>query len=277
VSAANQPRPDDGPPRYDVSAPMPHPSGPASYPIGQSHPGGPTSHPGGPMSYPGGPPPTSATAPARGRPPVRRIALVWVVSVLVIALLGAPLGLLWRAAAPSVPVVKSDDGAVLAQPEPEQFIAADGWFTLLGAGLGALVAVALWYGLRRYRGPAGAFAVTVGMIGAAVLAWRLGREVGLSDYQQVAAAAQIGAHLDKPPDLLAGGVSWFGGVVPVLWGVLLAPAFGAAVTYTMLAAWARSPSLRPEPNGVSSDWPGPPARTAEPGPPAPPAGEPPRG
>jgi hypothetical protein len=203
--------------------------------------------------------------------------LVWVVSALVIAVLGAPLGLLWRAASPAVPVVKTDGGAVLAQPEPEQFIAADGWFTLLGVGLGALVAIAIWYGLRRYRGPAGAVAVTIGMIGAAVLAWRLGREVGLSDYQHLVATAASGARLEKPPDLRAGGVWWLAGVVPVLWGVLLAPAFGAAVAYTMLAAWSRYPGLLAEPDDVSSGWSGPPAPTGAPGPPVPPAEEPPRG
>lgn len=229
---------------------------------------------------PGATPATGAApAPAATYPrtPVRRTALVWVVSVLVIAVLGAPLGLLWRALAPPVPVTKTDSGPVLAQPEPEQFIAADGWFTLLGMGLGALVAVAVWYGLRRYRGPAGAVAVSVGMIGAAVLAWRLGREVGLSDYQQLAVAAPSGAHLEKPPDLRAGGVSWLAGVVPVLWGVLLAPAFGAVVTYTMLAAWSHHPGLKAEPDDVSSEWPGPPAPPAAPGPPAPPAGDSPRG
>jgi Protein of unknown function (DUF2567) len=254
VSAANHPRPEDGP----------------------SVAGGPTSQAGVSSPYPGAPAP--ATAANHGRPSVRRAALVWFASVLVIALVGVPLGLLWRAAAPSVPVVKTADGSVLAQPEPEQFIAADGWFTLIGTGIGAVVAVAVWYGLRRYRGPAGAVAVTVGMIGAGILAWRLGREVGLSDYQEVAAAAPIGAHLEKPPDLRAGGVSWLAGVVPVLWGVLLAPAFGAVVTYTMLAAWSHHPGLQPEPDaGVSSGWAAQPGPTAEPGPLAPPAGEPPRG
>jgi Protein of unknown function (DUF2567) len=242
VSAANQPPPDDA-------------GAPTSY-LGRSMP---------------------ATAATGGQPPVRRAVLVWVVSVLVIALLGAPLGLLWRAAAPSVPVVKTDDGPVLAQQEPEQFIAADGWFTLLGLGLGALVAVTIWFGLRRYRGPAGAVVVTVGMIGAAVLAWRFGREVGLSDYQQSVAAAPSGAQLEKPPDLRAGGVSWVAGVVPVLWGVLLAPAFGAVVMYTMLAAWSRYPDLQPEPDPVSWGSLGPPAPSGAPEPPGPPAAEPPRG
>jgi Protein of unknown function (DUF2567) len=235
---------------------------------------------GGP--YPAGPPPvppapgTPPTTAARGRPPRARAIVIWIVTVLVIALLGAPLGLLWRVAAPSVPVVKTDAGAVLAQPEPEQFIAADGWFALLGVGLGGLVALAVWFGLRRYRGPAGAIAVTIGMIGAAILAWRLGREVGLAEYQQVAAAAPSGTNLQKPPDLRSGGVSWLAGVVPVSWGVLLAPAFGAAVIYTALAAWSTHPGLQVEPDGLSSGWPARPAPTEAPGPPGPHAGEPPR-
>jgi hypothetical protein len=207
---------------------------------------------------------------------VARAALIWIVTVLVIALLGAPLGLLWRVAAPPVPVVKTDAGPVLGQPEPEQFIAADGWFALLGLGLGGIVATAVWLGLRRYRGPAGAIGMTVGMIGAAILAWRLGREVGLAEYQQVVAAAPTGTRLAKPPDLRAGGVSWLGGVVPVSWGVLLAPAFSAAGMYTLLAAWSSYPGLRAGVDGVSSGWPERPAPTGAPEPPGPPAGEPPR-
>ncbi|HEX7746640.1 MAG TPA: DUF2567 domain-containing protein [Micromonosporaceae bacterium] len=200
-------------------------------------------------------------------------------AALVIALLGAPLGLLWAAAAPAVPLIKADKGAIAAQPEPEQFIAADGWFTLLGLGLGALVAITVWFVLRRYRGPVGMVVATVGMVGAAVVAWRLGREVGLAEFHRLLESAPAGTRLEKPPDLRAGGFVRLGGLVPLPRGVLLAPAFGAAVTYTLLAGWSRYPNLRPDArrSPVSWGWPGPQAPAAAPAPPAPGAGEPPRG
>jgi hypothetical protein len=81
-------------------------------------------------------------------------------------------------------------------------------------------------------------------------------------------------------------------VLPLPYGNLLLPAFGAAVTYTLLAGWSRWPSLRPEPEPdlswvhaapagagpqVSSGPADSPAPTAAPEPPAPGAAGSPRG
>jgi hypothetical protein len=172
---------------------------------------------------------------------------------------GVPLGLLWAALAPSVPVVRTADGAVLTQPEPEEFIAADGWFTLLGLGFGVLAATIVWLLLRRHRGPAGLVAVALGGVGAGVVAWQTGRRVGLADYRRLLESAPVGQTFGKPPDLRAGGFQWLFDVLPVVRGDLLLPAFAAVVTYTLLAGWSRWPSLRPEPEPVSSDWPAAPA------------------
>ncbi|MFU8872566.1 DUF2567 domain-containing protein [Micromonospora sp. SL4-19] len=167
--------------------------------------------------------------------------------------LGAPLGLLWAAVAPGTPVRKTAEGAIYASPQPEQPIAADGWFSLLGLGFGVLAAIALWFLLRRRRGPVGLFAGALGGLGAAVVAWQLGRRVGLATYHRLLATAPDGAAFTKPADLRAGGVERLLGVLPVLpYGNLLLPAFGAAVTYTLLAGWSRWPSLRPEPD---AGWP----------------------
>lgn len=248
MSRAHQPRPDDGgyPDRYPAAQP------PYGYPRGgrtgrpAPQPGSGARDGGGPAlsAYPGSSVPgTTASA---SRPPVVRSVAVGAAAALVIALLGAPLGLVWAAVAPAVPVVKADGGVVGAQPEPEQFIAADGWFTLLGLSLGALVAVAVWLVLRRYRGPAGMVAATVGMVAAAVLAWRLGREVGLAEFHRLLESAPVGTRLDKPPDLRAGGFVRVAGLIPLPRGVLLAPGFGVAITYTLLAGWSRHPNLRPD-------------------------------
>ncbi|WP_254910106.1 DUF2567 domain-containing protein [Micromonospora sp. NBS 11-29] len=173
-----------------------------------------------------------------------------------LSVLGAPLGLVWAWAAPATPVRQTPDGAVYAVPQPEQPIAADGWFSLLTLGFGVLAAVALWLLLRRRRGPGGLLAVTLGGLGAAVVAWQVGRRIGLATFQRLLDTAPPGAAFTKPADLRAGGLDWYG-PLPVPHGNLLLAAFGAAVTYTLLAGWSRWPSLRPEPEPGAA-WPPPP-------------------
>ncbi|MFF5055531.1 DUF2567 domain-containing protein [Micromonospora sp. NPDC000663] len=199
--------------------------------------------------------------------------------VLAIAVLGAPLGLLWAALAPDTPVLKTAEGAIYAEPQPEQPIAADGWFSLLGLAFGVLAALVVWFVLRRRRGPVGLLAVVLGTVAAAPVAWQVGRRVGLATFDRLLDAAPDGQAFTKPADLRAGGVDWLLGVLPVPHGNLLLPAFGAAITYTLLAGWSRWPSLRPEPELASLSWAsaGTPAPTAAPEPPAPGATEPPRG
>ncbi|MFU8855106.1 DUF2567 domain-containing protein [Micromonospora sp. SL1-18] len=217
-------------------------------------PGGPDRPSGGPE---GGHPPTPApdhavpdcptgVPPTTGRGRPVRIALG---AALVLTGFGAPLGLLWAAVAPGTPVRKTAEGAIYATPQPQQPIAADGWFSLLGLGFGVLAAIVLWFLLRRRRGPVGLLAGALGGLGAALVAWQLGRRLGLGTYHRLLATAPDGAAFTKPPDLRAGGVDWYLHVLPVPYGNLLLPALGVAVTYTLLAGWSRWPSLRPEPDG----------------------------
>jgi hypothetical protein len=203
--------------------------------------------------------------------------------LLVLILLGLPFGLLWAAVAPGVPVLQTEDGAVLAEPQPEEFIAADGWFSLLGFVLGVLAAVAAWVLLRRYRGPVGMVVVVAGMLGAATLAWQVGRRIGLSGYERLLHSAPAGASFTKPPDLHGGRYTEVLGFVPAIQD-LLVPAFGAAVVYTLLAGWSRYPGLRPEaepaepgPGPVSWGSAAPPAPPAAPAPPGRDEAAPPRG
>ncbi|KWV34195.1 DUF2567 domain-containing protein [Micromonospora rifamycinica] len=227
--------------------------------------------------------PPAAGLPQRAdRRPGRTLAVAGAL-VLGVAALGGPLGLLWAALAPDTPVRKTAEGAVYAQPQPEQPIAADGWFSLLGLGFGVLAAIAVWTLLRRRRGPVDLAALTVGALGAALVAWQLGRRIGLDGYQRLLATAPAGTPFDKPADLRAGGIERIFGVLPVPYGNLLLPAFAAAVTYTLLAGWSRWPALRPEPEpDAAAGWPaagaaggvswgpaGTPAPTAAPEPPAP--------
>ncbi|MEU8211045.1 DUF2567 domain-containing protein [Micromonospora sp. NPDC049044] len=208
-----------------------------------------------------------------------RAAVTVLGAVLALAVLGVPFGLLWAALAPDTPVVKTVEGAIYADPQPEQPIAADGWFSLLGLGFGLLVALALWFVLRRRRGPVGLLAAVLGALVAAPVAWQVGRRVGLATFDRLLATAPAGQAFTKPADLRAGGVDWLLGVLPVPHGNLLLPAFGAAIMYTLLAGWSRWPGLRPEPDPAGLSWvsAGTPTPSAAPAPPAPDEAEPPRG
>src|SRR5690242_17558684 len=99
------------------------------------------------------PAPPSPVAPSlltRARP----TAIAALVVALVVAALGGGVGWLWAAITPRLQVIKSDRGFLYADPEPEQPVAADGTFLLLGLGLGIVLAILVWMLLRRYRGVA---------------------------------------------------------------------------------------------------------------------------
>lgn len=220
--------------------------------------------------------------PPRRRP--ARAVLAGLATALALTALGAPLGLLWAGVAPGVPVAQSAGGPVLRESQPEQFIAADGWFSVLGLGYGVLAAVGVWWVLRRHRGAVALVALTFGTVGAALVAWQLGRHIGLGDYERWRAGAAVGETFLRPADLRAGGVRLLWGFLPSVRGDLLVPAFGAAVTYTLLAGWASDPELgvAPQPpaepaSPLSWGSPDQPAPTGAPAPPAPGAAGPPPG
>lgn len=212
----------------------------------------------------------------------RAVAVAGLIALAIVAA-GVPFGLLWAGLAPDVPVAITDNGPVLGEPQPEQFIAADGWFALLGLAFGALAALAAWVFARRARGPVGLLAVAVGTVLASLVAWWIGRRLGLAEYERLLDAATAGQRLGKPADLRGTEARWW---PPMLRGDVLVPAFAAVGLYTVLAGWSRYPALRRpepaaaspvEPSGpvISWGWPRRPAQTAAPAPPAPGAAAPP--
>lgn len=240
-----------------------------------------------------------------GRPRHRRRTgvLVALTVALGTAALGIPYGLLWAALAPRAEVVVVSSGYYPADrlypaaSQPEEFIAGDGWFLLLGFLFGAGAAVAAWVVGRRWRGPLVLVALTAGAVGGGVLAWWLGHRIGLAEFTRLRATAPDGTRLEAPVDLHAAELGTWWRVVPTVYGVLLAEALAAAVGYTLLAGWSGHPALRPapelaglgpvepgfsgrdlpEPVGtLSSDSMARPAPTTAPAPPAPGAAEPPR-
>jgi hypothetical protein len=228
----------------------------------------------------------SPPAPPRGRQAVPT-ALAAGAAALFAAALGLPYGLLWATIAPKLPVVVVEGGkAAFGEAEPEQWVADEGWFVLLGLGFGVLAALLTWWLAGRWRGPTVLAALAVGAVGGGVLAWWIGHRIGLADYERTLAGAQPGERLLHPPALRIRELGWWARVVPKVQGVLLVEAFGAALTYTLLAGWSRFGSLRPQaqeqpdqagapaptlagPQEVSWRSSGPPDRSTAPAPPVP--------
>jgi hypothetical protein len=160
-----------------------------------------------------------------------------------VAAAGVPLGLLWSWAAPMVPVRVTAGGVSFAEQQPQQVAAADGWFALLGLAFGVLAAAGVWMLAPRLRGAAGLLGLSVGLVAAGLLAWWVGRQIGVAGYEAALAAAEPGTTLARPADLRVVSTGWW---PPLVTGVPLIPALAAAVTYTLLAAWSRYPTLWPE-------------------------------
>ncbi|WP_433794234.1 hypothetical protein [Actinoplanes sp. CA-252034] len=193
------------------------------------------------MAYPSEQQPFEGPAPTdwrqwfrlQGRPrPLQRSYSVAFGVAAVIAVLGALLGLLWGWLAPTIPVVKLADGSiVVTDPSPEQYIAADGWFTLLGLGFGLIVTIGSWLVLRRDRGPF----LLLGIVGGTFVAGRwvapaVGELLGRDAYLDWTAAAAQGATYLAPPEVQSLGPK-------------LVPAFIAAIVVTLLAGWSNDPDL----------------------------------
>jgi hypothetical protein len=183
-------------------------------------------------------------APARPFPDFgQQSAMAFLVTV-VVGGVGFAVGLLWLKVAPRVPIIKVPGGYQYANPEPEQAMAGDGWFLIIGIALGIVLAVGVWFLLRRYRGLGMLVALTVGSLLGAWAAWWLGHHIAITEFNRLAAAAPLGAHLQAPIELAITNMDprrwWF----PGLTGVLVGQALAAALVYTALAGFSPYENLR---------------------------------
>jgi hypothetical protein len=164
--------------------------------------------------------------------PWRRTATVAAVTFAAVLVLGGPLGLIWAWLAPNVPVLDAGQGGIVVNdPSPEEYIAADGWYTMLGLGFGLVVAIVAWLVLRKDRGPFLLLGVVLGTLGAGYLVgpW-IGGLIGKSSYHHWQATAVQGATYMAPPQVHSVGPR-------------LVPAFAAAIVLTLLAGWSNDPDL----------------------------------
>ncbi|MFF5227240.1 DUF2567 domain-containing protein [Dactylosporangium sp. NPDC000521] len=175
-------------------------------------------------------------------------ALFGLVVAAVVVAFGAPVGLLWSWVAPKVELVQTPYGPAPIEAAPEGYFADDGWFMILGAAAGILLAVAAWIVLRRYRGPFILAGLVIGSAAAAALAAWLGNKVGYAHYLDLAEHAPVNTHIFRPAKVRAGEAGLWLGFVPWVRGSLLIQALVAAVIYTCLAGFHTSPTLTHDPD-----------------------------
>jgi hypothetical protein len=137
----------------------------------------------------------------------------------VVALLGAPLGLLWQAISPSVQYAVVDGKAVLLDPETQALISTDGRFAILTGLVGLGCGVGAYFAAGRDTDVAMVTGLAIGGAVAAVLAWRVGHQVGLGTFESMVAGSADGAVITGVADLRAVGVVAF-------WPVAAAGMFG---------------------------------------------------
>ncbi|MEU4174402.1 ABC transporter permease [Streptomyces sp. NPDC026589] len=156
------------------------------------------------------PPSGSHPAPSVGGPDhpdtateIRQAAVVLVL----VALAGIVLGLLWLWLAPRVPLISDDTAVFLENSEGEEAIGADGTFVLLALGFGALSAAAVFWRLRR-GGVLVVVGLALGALLASLVAWRVGIWLGpSSDVVARAREAGQGVTFDAPLELHSVGVA----------------------------------------------------------------------
>ncbi|GAA4898105.1 hypothetical protein LX16_0994 [Stackebrandtia albiflava] len=216
---------------------------------------------------------TTAEAGAAGAhhpaaPPVReprsrgRDALAALGVLALLAFLGLPLGVIWVTATPRVELVRVPGGWGLTQENPEQYMAADGVFALIGLAAGVIAGVMVWVLLPRRRGPWVLTGLVLGSIACQLVAWWFGR-MGRDGYLASMEQAQVGWHYWRWPELKmvdfnpAAAVESLAdgriteGMGHLALGVLATMAFTAAFVYTVCAGWSRFADLRAD--GPGSD------------------------
>jgi len=150
-----------------------------------------------------------APTPARDRPkrhPALRLALVLAAITAAVALLGLPAGFAWVAIAPRVSVVVTGHGvAQVVNPETKAFIAADGWFCVVGVIGGLLAGVAGYLIAVRRRGPAAVAGLILGGLAASLVQWWIGAGIGRASFRRALYVSHRDAVLHAPLMLRAHG------------------------------------------------------------------------
>jgi hypothetical protein len=151
-----------------------------------------------------------------------------------LTLLAAPyVGMLWEWIAPSPTYVNLSGEVYLDNQDSSEFIAADGWFLILGLLVGIFSAVLAYW---RWRGD---LAVILALAAAAIPAAVIAREVG---------EAFGPASIQKTALSLANGATIHGSITVAADGVLFAWSVGILLTYlSLVGGLERSQDEDPDP------------------------------
>ncbi len=169
--------------------------------------------------------------------------------MVVLAIAGAPAGLIWLAVAPRRKYQVVEDGFQALEPQSEALIGADGWLMIVTGALGGLAGVLVWR-LVRERGVGVLVGMTLGTALLSVVAWQFGEALGVGS--SAAEQAQLGAIVTPPLQLRA------------ISALLIGP-FLATLTYLVMVSFVRRDDLHREqspssaPPLLSSGWTEPPA------------------
>jgi len=196
-----------------------------------------------PVSEAAGGVPMPGPAARAPRPGPRQVAKAAVVAAVLAAATGVLAGMVWRLVAPHIEIIRVDQGFVYADAEPEQAVAADGWFALLGLAAGLIAASLVWVALRRHRGMLVLLGLVVGSLAGAWLGWWFGIKIEEDHFRALASTAAIGTHLPAPLSLRMSSITddqpWR------VNGVLVVQALAAAALYTILAGFSADADLHP--------------------------------
>jgi uncharacterized protein DUF2567 len=162
------------------------------------------------------------------------------VVALVVAALGLPLGWLWARISPHVVLEMTAEGPSFTEPNPEGYVGGESVYLLIGVGLGILSAIVVWLLLRNRRGPILLTGLALGcVVGAVLMAW-LGHRIGLSEYERLLKQAPVGTRFEVPVKVRSSRLE-----LPfVAQGAVLIQALIAVATYTVLAGFSATASLR---------------------------------
>lgn len=131
-----------------------------------------------------------------------RTGLAVIAGSLLAALL---VGILWRVITPLPHLVTRTNGVFLTGGETEVAVAADGWFAVCSATAGLIGALVVFARMRRARlGPL--LGLAIGGLAGAVVAWRLGVQLGPGGVRETVRGLAPGSEFDGPLKLSARGV-----------------------------------------------------------------------
>ncbi|MFC5751152.1 hypothetical protein [Actinomadura rugatobispora] len=155
------------------------------------------------------------------RRPTVRAFRTWAVTTLIIALLGAPAGLLWTEISPKVTYIVVQGQALLAEPEGQGPIGVDGRFALVAVVAGVLCGVGGYLAGGRGNDLPLIFGLAAGGLAASLVAWRLGHQIGLDAFQRAVRRAPDGRTVTGVAQLRATGILVFWPLLAVaVYGVL---------------------------------------------------------